>query len=77
MAEEPIAAIHSDVGGNSDVSGTDRLLEEMPKLIAEAADNKWQSRTISNALTTMRSTLRLAHLFVNTSGLRKNEFIRF
>ena len=25
MAEEPIAAIHSDVGGNSDVSEADRL----------------------------------------------------
>jgi hypothetical protein len=43
----------------------------MPKPIAEGADIRRQSRTISNALRTTRSTLRLAHLFVNTFGLRK------
>ena len=43
----------------------------MPKLIAEGADIRRQRRTISNALRTTRSTLRLAHLFVNTFGLRK------
>ena len=43
----------------------------MPKLIAEGADIRRQSRTISNALRTTRSTLRLAHLFVNTFGLQK------
>jgi hypothetical protein len=48
----------------------------MLKLIAEGADIRRQSRSISNALRTTRSTLRLAHLFVNTFGLRKNEFFR-
>ena len=43
----------------------------MPKLIAEGADIRRQSRTIFNTLRTTRSTLRLVHLFVNTLGLRK------
>src|SRR6267142_1391027 len=43
----------------------------MPKLIAEGADIRRQSRTIFNALRTTRSTLRLAHLSANTFGLRK------
>ena len=57
----------------------------MPKLIAEGADIRWRSRTIFNALSrlrqgfgepgTTRSTLRLAHLFVNTFDF-ENEFIR-
>jgi hypothetical protein len=43
----------------------------MPNLIAEGADIRRQSRMISNALRTMRSTLRLAPLFANTFGIRK------
>src|SRR4029077_5435565 len=43
----------------------------MPKLIADVVDIRRQSRSISNTLRTTRSTLRLAHLFVNTFGLRK------
>src|SRR6266576_826873 len=43
----------------------------MPKLIAEGADIRRQSRTIFNALRTTRCTLRLAHLSANTFGLRK------
>src|SRR2546423_6742512 len=43
----------------------------MPKLIAEGADIRRQSRTIFNAFRTTRSTLRLAHLSANTFGLRK------
>jgi hypothetical protein len=61
--------------------------EDDAQAIAEDADIRRQSRTIFNALSvklrgshaplrrTTRSTLRLAHLFVNTFGLRKNEFI--
>src|SRR6266581_6835349 len=43
----------------------------MPKLIAEGADIRRQSRTIFNAFRTTRSTLRLAQLSANTFGLRK------
>src|SRR5882724_11764861 len=43
----------------------------MPKLIAEGADIRRQSRTIFNALRTTRSTLRLAQLSANAFGLQK------
>jgi hypothetical protein len=52
---EPIADIHSgDEGNTGCLIGGSASQKTMPKLIAEGADIRRQSRTISNALSRLR-----------------------